>query len=116
VFNLAGPVVYAAGRGVRAGLAGELHDVAVVHRRDAVVHDAAGDVHAREHRRGLHVHEHARLADITLRKQWVNAVPGDQITVATTGSRRAPSVTSTADAEGDNLDAGTPQSVVPAGR
>jgi uncharacterized repeat protein (TIGR01451 family) len=53
--------------------------------------------------------------NITLRKQWVSAVPGDQITVATTGLATNPSVTSTADAEGDNLDAGTPQSVVPGG-
>ena len=53
--------------------------------------------------------------NITLRKQWINAIPGHQITVATTGLPTNPSVTSTADAEGDNLDTGTPQSVVPGG-
>ena len=53
--------------------------------------------------------------NITLRKQWVNAIPGHQITVATTGLTPNASVTSTADAEGDNLDTGTTQSVVPGG-
>jgi uncharacterized repeat protein (TIGR01451 family) len=53
--------------------------------------------------------------NITLRKQWVNAIPSDQITVATTGLTPNASVNSTADAEGDNLTTGTPQSVVPGG-
>jgi uncharacterized repeat protein (TIGR01451 family) len=53
--------------------------------------------------------------NITLRKQWINAIPGHQITVATEGLTPNASVTSTADAEGDNLDTGTTQSVVPGG-
>ena len=51
--------------------------------------------------------------NITLRKQWVNALVDDAITVATTGLSPNPSVTSTS--TGNNLTTGTTQSVVPGG-
>ena len=51
--------------------------------------------------------------NVTLRKQWVDGIVDDAITVATTGLPSNPSVSSTS--TGNNLDTGTPVSVVPGG-
>ena len=106
----------AAGRDVHHGVAGELHDDAVVHGRHGVAATPPASF-TMPNADVVCTYTNTRVSrNITLRKQWVNAVAGDQITVATTGLTPSnASVTSTADAEGDNLDTGTSQSVVPGG-